>query len=324
MALAALKDVVPLLVCPRCTTSLVEEAAGYRCADATCRYGAPASFPMVDRWPVVVDFERSVLTRQEVDARAARTAGVRQELHTSRTDRLPRSLRRIWRPLNRAARDNVERLLALLPRPRGRVLVVGGGTLGNGLEPLYAAGDDVEVIGLDLYGSDLTHVVADAHAIPLASGSVDAVVVQAVLEHVLDPARVVAEIHRVLAEDGLVYAETPFLQQVHAGRYDFTRFTASGHRYLFRRFTEIAAGTAAGPGTVLLWTVDHLVRGLTRSQLAGRLTRGLLFWLHHLDRWVPQPYANDSASAVFFLGRRSSAELSAAEVVAYYPGAQRG
>ena len=35
--------------------------------------------------------------------------------------------------------------------------------------------------------------------------------VQAGLEHVRDPWQVVAEIHRVLKDDGLVYAETPFM-----------------------------------------------------------------------------------------------------------------
>jgi ubiquinone/menaquinone biosynthesis C-methylase UbiE len=318
MAVAALGDVVPLLRCPRCGLAVAAGRDAFRCVDPACRCSAPGSFPLVDRWPVLVDFERSVLDRAELTLRSAR---VRQELHRSRADRLPRSVRRIWKPPNRTAQANVRDLLARLDRP-SRVLVVGGGTLGNGVEELYTVAG-VEVIGFDLYGSDLTQLVADAHAIPLASGCVDAVVVQAVLEHVLDPALVVAEIHRVLRPDGLVYAETPFLQQVHAGRYDFTRFTASGHRYLFRRFTQIAAGPVAGPGTALLWTADHVVRGLTGSALAGRFARAALFWLRLLDRWIPAEYASDSASALFFLGQRSTRELTAEEVVAYYPGAQR-
>jgi len=56
----------------------------------------------------------------------------------------------------------------------------------------------------------------------------DAVWIQAVLEHVLDPVRVVAEIHRVLRPGGLVYSEIPFMQEVHEGAYDFTRFRLSG------------------------------------------------------------------------------------------------
>ena len=74
----------------------------------------------------------------------------------------------------------------------------------------------------------------------------DAVICQAVLEHVLEPASAVSEIHRVLRRDGLVYAETPFMQQVHERAYDFSRFTQSGHRWLFRRFSEISAGPIGG------------------------------------------------------------------------------
>ena len=68
------------------------------------------------------------------------------------------------------------------------------------------------------------------------------------LEHVLEPELVVAEIHRVLMPDGLVYAGTPFMQQVHEGPYDFMRFTESGHRWLFRRFERLASGATGGPG----------------------------------------------------------------------------
>jgi SAM-dependent methyltransferase len=170
----------------------------------------------------------------------------------------------------------------------------------------------------------VTQFVADAHQIPLADGSVDAVVVQAVLEHVLDPVAVVREIHRVLRPDGLVYAETPFLQQVHAGPYDFVRYTSSGHRYLFRAFAEIDAGPVAGPGTQLLWSLDHAVRGVLRSELAGKLTRAPLFWLRYLDRLVPTAFGMDNASAYFFLGRRSETELQPSEMVDYYRGAQQG
>jgi SAM-dependent methyltransferase len=203
------------------------------------------------------------------------------------------------------------------------VLVIGGGTVGNGAEALYGR-PDVRVLSFDIYPSPLVQFLADAHQIPLPSGSVDAVVVQAVLEHVLDPQRVVAEIHRVLRQDGLVYAETPFMQQVHAGAYDFTRFTASGHRWLFRGFAELGTGAVAGPGTALLWSVDHLVRGLTRSQLAGRLARVPLLWVRLLDRLVDERAGLDAASAVFFLGCRSATEITPGEVVAHYRGAQHG
>lgn len=272
---------------------------------------------MVDRWPVLVDFESSIVDEEATMRIAAGPPRGPATFH-----RLPRRLRAWWKPPNRVAERNTQILLSLLPHDSPSVLVIGGGTVGNGVDALYEQGH-LRLIAFDVYASPTTQFIADAHRIPLAAESVDAVVVQAVLEHVLRPDDVVREIERVLRPHGLVYAETPFLQQVHAGAYDFTRFTSSGHRYLFRRFEEIDAGPVAGPGTQLLWSVDHLVRGLTRSHTAGKVARMLCLWLRQLDRFVGPAFAMDSGSAYFFLGRRSRRELTPQEIAAYYRGAQR-
>lgn len=52
----------------------------------------------------------------------------------------------------------------------------------------------------------------------------------------VNPYRCINEVYRVLNENGIVYASTPFMLQVHMGKFDFTRFTHSGHRRLFRNF----------------------------------------------------------------------------------------
>lgn len=148
------------------------------------------------------------------------------------------------------------------------VLVVGGGSAGQGADALYAH-PAIQDAAFDIYPTEHTHFVADAHDLPLPAGSVDGVVIQAVLEHVLEPQRVVDEMWRVLKPDGLVYAETPFLQHVHEGPYDFTRFTESGHRYLFRRFAMLRSGVSGGVGTQMAWSVDYLARGLFRSRRAA-------------------------------------------------------
>ncbi|MEU9389989.1 class I SAM-dependent methyltransferase [Streptomyces sp. NPDC048324] len=310
MTLAELSTIRDLLVCPRCRSRLAAVQGGFACTAPSCPYHASPVFPVVGRWPVLIDFEHSVVRRDTVSC--VRTRGA---------ESLPAPLRRLFKPRNRVAARNVELLLRGLPGPEPRLLVVGGATVGNGVGLVYEQ-SRVQVIGFDIVGSAVTQFVADAHQIPLAAASVDGVLIQAVLEHVLGPAQVVAEIHRVLTPDGLVYAETPFLQQVHAGAHDFTRFTASGHRYLFRRFEEVGAGTVAGPGTQLLWSIDHLVRGLSRSALAGRAARGLLFWLRSLDRFVPPDFAQDDASALYFLGRKREREMSAEDIIGYYRGAQ--
>ncbi len=316
MGLMDLAELLPLLACPRCHSPLVEAGGRFQCTSSTCALAAPASLQSSASWPVLVDFEHSILD-------PARPAGDGSPGSRSRfsIDRLPPRLQSWWKPRNLVAARNIEDMLNLFPSVAPLVLVVGGGTIGNGVEELYAD-SRARVVAFDIYGSPRVQFIADAHSIPLVTGSVDAVVVQAVLEHVLEPNQVVAEIHRVLRPDGVVYAETPFLQQVHAGAYDFTRYTSSGHRYLFRSFEEISAGPVAGPGAQMLISVDHLVRGLSRSELAGKLARGIFFWLRYLDRLVPTVYAMDDASAYYFLGRRSDRELSPGEIVAYYRGAQ--
>jgi ubiquinone/menaquinone biosynthesis C-methylase UbiE len=316
MGLLNSADVAALLACPRCRSRTVEDEEGLRCGSAACEFSASGSFPLIGRRPALVDFEHSVLARHEL--LGAPTAAPR----AWSIDRLPRRLRSWAKPRNRVAARNVEQLLRLLPGPAPLILVVGGGTIGNGVEEIYA-GARARVVAFDIYPSPVVQFIADAHQIPLASESVDAVLVQAVLQVVLDPGAVVGEIRRVLRKGGVVYAETPFLQQVVGGAFDFVRYTSSGHRYLFRAFEEIAAGPVAGPGTQLLWSVDHLVRGLARSEPAGKLARLAFFWLRYVDHLVPRAFAMDNASAYYFLGRRSERELSPAEIVSYYRGASR-
>jgi SAM-dependent methyltransferase len=297
----------------------------FQCKDPDCEL-SEISFPVVGdgRWPVLVDFEKSVLTREGIHSGAGASLIRRDGERSGLLARVREGVGRALTPINTVASDQVRRLLSLVPGGAGgraNVLVVGGATIGNGVQCLYDA--DVDVIGFDIYGTKSVQVIADAHQIPFADCSVDAVVVQAVLEHVLEPSAVVAEIHRVLRPNGLVYADTPFGQQVHEGAYDFTRWTESGHRYLFRDFDEIDAGPIAGLGTQLLWSIDYFVRGMCRSRLAGVAARFLFFWLPKFDELAGRSFTVDGASSVYFLGRKSADRLTPNEAVRRYQGAQR-
>ena len=130
--------------------------------------------------------------------------------------------------------------------------------------------------------------VADAHQLPLANNSIDGVVIQAVLEHVLDPEIVVSEIWRVLKPDGIVYAETPFMQAVHEGPYDFKRFSESAHRYLFGKFSEIKSGALQGVADSFLRSLEYFARGVFRSRNIGKLVKLLFFWLRYFDSIIPE------------------------------------
>ena len=156
-----------------------------------------------------------------------------------------------------------------------------------------------------MYASPNTQVVADGHFLPFRDGMFDGVWIQAVLEHVLDPPALVAEIHRVLKPTGLVYADTPFMQQVHEQAYDFTRFTLSGHRWLFRGFEEIDAGAVGGAGKALVWSIRYvaLVAGLEHAH--GDAGGDAVLLGAVLDRFAKPGPKTDAASGVYFFGTES-------------------
>jgi SAM-dependent methyltransferase len=316
LALDAMVD-QDLFICPRCGSPVRPEDGAWHCAGASCAF-ADQPFPVVSGVPALVDFEASVL-----DANRLRAVEGASEVRRSRS---AGRLRRLVHPANTTAPANVARMEELLkadaPDRNPRILVIGGGTVGDGLEGLY---DDptIDLISFDVYASPATQFVGDGHSIPLADGSVDGVIVQAVLEHVLEPTIVANEIHRVLRTGGIVYADTPFLQQVHEGAYDFTRFTDSGHRFLFRRFERIDSGTVAGAGTALRWSIDYFVRALTRSESLGRIASLCFFWLSYLDRFLDPRHSVDGASSVFFLGRKTAEQITGADIIDYYQGGMR-
>ena len=188
---------------------------------------------------------------------------------------------------------------------------------------------NIELVESDISFGARTALVCDGHDLPFQDGAFDGVIVQAVLEHVVDPFRCVAEIHRVLKPSGLVYAATPFMQQVHAGRYDFTRFTHLGHRRLFRRFEEVESGAVAGPGTALVWSIVYFLGALSANRRLSVLLRYvgtiLFFWVKYFDYLViDRRAAFDSSSAYYLLARRSEQTLTDRELLAGYRGAQTG
>ncbi len=303
------------LRCPATGARLHREGSVLQTEDGARRY------PIVDGVPILVAHERSLFARALTSAQ-----------QTPQRSRAGRAVRRLAAALpsdsaNAGTAPLVARLLEQLlsSSPHPRVLVVGGGTLGAGMAPLldHPAVDATET---DVWVGPRTRLVCDGHDLPFADGTFDAVVCQAVLEHVLDPPRVVAEIHRVLRPAGLLYAEVPFMQQVHEGAYDLTRYTYVGQRRLFREFDELASNPVCGPAMALAWSVRYLAVTLAGSSARARSVISHLvplttFWLPRLDRWlIGRPGAMDAASSIGFLGRRRETALGDDEIVAAYRG----
>ncbi|XTP36288.1 methyltransferase domain-containing protein [Mycobacterium sp. TJFP1] len=215
-----------------------------------------------------------------------------------------------------------ELVLHLDAKPR--VLVLGGGELGQGLEELFRYAE-IEVIESDVALGSRVAVIIDGHSIPFRGEMFDGVIAQAVLEHVIDPYKVVDEIHRVLKPSGIVYAETPFMQQVHGGRYDFMRFTHLGHRRLFRRFDEHSSGAVSGTGMALAWSYKYFLRSLTKSATLQKILTAFAaltsFFLKYVDHLiVDRPASLDAASGLYFMGRKSEGVLSDRDLIQQYRG----
>jgi hypothetical protein len=132
--------------------------------------------------------------------------------------------------------------------------------------------------------------------------------------------------HRVLKPNGYVYAETPFMQQVHGGDYgDFTRFTHYGHRRLFRKFSEVASGVACGPGMALAWSLQYYMLSFAKSKRMRSALRAIsrlaFFPLTYTDHYLnKQPGAMAAASGYFFIGQRNERALTDRELMGLYGG----
>ena len=309
-SLGALREA---LRCPCCRGRLHDQLGYLVCM------GCARSFPLVGTIPILINEDHSIFRIADFIERRPTTFEP-----TSRWAQLAKiALPSLGRNLR--TRANFEHLARLLnERPSRNVLVVGGSILGQEMA-ILANDPQLQLVDTDVSIGGRTTLVCDAHDLPFADETFDAVVAQAVLEHVIDPSRCVNEIHRVLRSDGLVYAETPFMQQVHGGRYDFTRFTPLGHRRLFRHFDQIAAGSGAGPATVLAWSYLYFLRGFASTrrgaQAAAVIARLTGFWLKYLDRIILERNgAQDGSWGYFFLGRKASTALDDRELLALYRG----
>jgi len=166
-----------------------------------------------------------------------------------------------------------DRMFGVLEKDHNRqdktILVIGCGQQDAQLAKRFTD-DSTCFVFCDVDKSATADLFCDGHDLPFKDGVFDGVISTAVMEHVLWPDRVASEIHRVLRCDGFVYSEIPFLQGVHEGAYDFTRFSLSGHRRLYEYFNEIDAGMVAGPGPIWFgksWMFSDTCRLTARFQL---------------------------------------------------------
>ena len=303
------------LCCPACRSQLTKCKEGYLCSQEECPHSKTANmFPISNDIPILI-------SETQTDTVCSLGSG---KSYVERPFSELSTLKKLLAGESKVTKQNCNSFVDLVTKSvkRPKVLVIGGGEKGVGTSKLWEA-KSIEIISLDIYASNTTDIVCDAHYIPIEDNSFDGVWIQAVLEHVVEPTKVVSEIYRVLKTNGIVYAETPFMQQVHEGAYDFTRYTVLGHRYLFKEFEMIEIGGNKGPDLVLVWALRYFVWSLTRSRKLARIV-GLSFGL------LMRPFASlmskgsmfDASSGVFFLGTKaqSVSTIRHKDLISLYKG----
>ncbi|UCH75670.1 MAG: class I SAM-dependent methyltransferase [Rhodospirillales bacterium] len=104
-------------------------------------------------------------------------------------------------------------------------------------------------------------VVGDAHELPYADESVDAIYCSAVIEHLHTPDKAVQEMFRVLKPGCGVFSSSPFIFVYHGYPDHYQNYTLSGHRRLFERqgFTIAEDGVSTGPAYAITQLVDQFI-----------------------------------------------------------------
>jgi SAM-dependent methyltransferase len=230
-------------------------------------------------------------------------------------------------------------------RPGMRVLDVGcgPGSITAGLADIVAPGT---VIGIDRQNTqvesalalaierrklNLRVLAADSYQLPFAANSFDAVFAHAVLMHLSDPVRALAEVRRVLRPEGIVGVrdidfgsvllspETPLLSETLALRARVRQHNGSdpfiGRRH---RSLLLKAGFVSAEASASLESAGSLdetrkmgewlklqIEGLARTAIAERwiTQRRLNEMLAELDAWAQRPDAFYAVTYCAAIGR---------------------
>lgn len=117
-----------------------------------------------------------------------------------------------------------------LPLLKGRIL-----DLGSGLGPFQDYLSVQTVVAMDYTLKGKPTLLGSAMALPFKGKTFDGVICTEVLEHLPEPERCLAEISRILKEDGIVYITAPMTWYLHYEPHDYYRFTNYGLLYLLRK-----------------------------------------------------------------------------------------
>lgn len=164
-------------------------------------------------------------------------------------------------------------------------------------------------VGVDVdYGFyDVSHIdlVGSADDLPMADGSVQAILSSQVIEHLPDPEKAVAEAARVLEPGGLLFLSYPYLYPIHAAPWDFARLSQYAmDRMLETHGLELVERRTLGGFWYLLGALTPIylkdlppLRVLRLGGVLGGVARALCRLMHGLESASLRAMKRDVAAA---------------------------
>ncbi len=292
----ALDQILDILGCPNCRSrlDLQEDKKSLKCLNEKCGL----TFPVQNGVPIFLNREEGCAGE---GASGEKTPTEMEAIYASET---------IFYRLLKAARKwiNAEYIPRFPKKVKEifykesslRILEVGSG--------IRKIGSNVVNLDIGLFAH--VDVVGDGHHLPFLDNSFDGAIIEVVLEHIQDPERVIAEIHRVLKKNGYIYSVVPFMHPYHGYPGDYRRFSIEGTLLLFQQFEKEELGVLRGPGVAmlnLLTTLPFLFT-FSKSEKVFYITKGigmcLLLPMKFMDKLlIRNSQCHRLADTIYYLGR---------------------
>jgi len=131
------------------------------------------------------------------------------------------------------------------------------------------------VVYLDAVQYQWTDLVCTRGRLPFRDHTFDAVISQAVFEHLQDPYHTARELYRILRPGGLIHLDTAFMQPLHGDPWHFFNMTQHGLRQVMAPFEEIRCGTKTYqyPSASLLMQLEAITPFITSRKWRNTITK---------------------------------------------------
>jgi len=182
---------------------------------------------------------------------------------------------------------------------KGKVLNAGAGRR-----------DISSLVDGQLYNQDLVRrpgidIEGPLHEIPVEDEFFDAIICNAVLEHVVNPDEVMSEFHRVCRPGGVLYLTVPFLQPEHLDPTDYQRYTLRGLERLVTHhgFEVTESGGVHSVYVTVAWIAREWLS--QKRSVAGAVARRLLYPYLRRKCRTSDEHVHSLASAYRVIGVKS-------------------